>query len=78
MTNMKKALVATLAVAVTLGSGLGAANAHVSKRDARNLIVGATAAAVVISVAKEDCKKWKYRYDRTGNQYFLDRYYACK
>lgn len=78
MSLTKSALVAGLTAAIALGSGLSAANAHVSKRDARNLIIGAAATAVVISAAKQDCKKWKHRYERTGNPYFLDRYYACK
>ncbi len=78
MTFAKTALIATLVAATTLGASLSAANAHVKKRDARNFIYGAAATAVVVAAVRQDCKKWKYRYERTGNPYFLDRYYACK
>lgn len=41
--------------------------------------VGAAAAVAIIGTAAYyDCKKWKSRYKRTGNPYYLDRYYACK
>ncbi|HEX2843249.1 hypothetical protein [Hyphomicrobium sp.] len=77
MTFAKTALVATLVAATTLGASFTAANAHVKKRDARNFLYGAAAATAVVAVVKQDCKKWKYRYKRTGNPYYLDRYYAC-
>ncbi|WP_139247790.1 hypothetical protein [Hyphomicrobium sp. CS1GBMeth3] len=38
----------------------------------------AAAAAIIGTAAYYDCKKWKDRYKRTGNRYFLDRYYACR
>lgn len=44
-----------------------------------NAAAAAAAAAVVIGTAAYyECKKWKSRYKRTGNPYYLDRYYACK
>ena len=78
MSLTKSAAVATLVAVMALGSSFSAANAHIKKRDARNLLIGEAATAVVVSAAKQDCKKWKYRYERTGNPYFLDRYYGCK
>jgi len=48
-------------------------------RHGRDVAAGAAAAAVILGTsAYYNCKKWKYRYQRTGNPYFLDRYYACK
>ena len=79
MTFTKSALAATVAVATALGVSATASSAHASKRDTRNFIYGAAATAVVLSAIKsEDCKKWKRRYQRTGNPYFLDCYYDCK
>ncbi len=76
--NFAKATVnTTIVAAIALGASLTAANAKVKKRDARNFVYGAAATAVILSAVKEDCKKWKHRYNRTGNPYFLDRYYAC-
>jgi uncharacterized membrane protein len=49
------------------------------KHKHRNYGAAAAAAAIVIGTAAYyDCKKWKSRYKRTGNPYYLDRYYACK
>lgn len=39
---------------------------------------GVGAVGVIGGAAYYDCRKWKYRYKRTGNPYYLDRYYACK
>lgn len=38
----------------------------------------AAAVAVIGTAAYYDCRKWKSRYNRTGNPYYLDRYYACR
>ena len=50
-----------------------------NKHKYRGYGTAAAAAAIVIGTAAYyDCKKWKSRYKRTGNPYYLDRYYACK
>jgi hypothetical protein len=77
MSLTKSALIAGLTVAVALGSSLTAASAHSNKKAVRNFVYGAAATAVVVSVVKKDCKKWKHRYNATGNPYYLDRYYDC-
>jgi hypothetical protein len=75
MSFAKSALVATLAAAVALGSSMSAANAGSKK--AGYFIAGAVATALVVAAVKDDCKKYKRAYDRTGNPKYLDRYYAC-
>ena len=77
MSFTKTAVVAAVTVAMTLGASLTAASAHSKKKDVRNFLYGAAAVTAVVAVAKQDCKKWKHRYKRTGNPYYLDRYYAC-
>jgi hypothetical protein len=77
MSLTKSAVVATVAAALALGSSMTAAQANSSKRDVRNFLYGAAAATVVVAAVKQDCKKWKVRYNRTGNPYYLDRYYSC-
>lgn len=78
MTFAKTAIATTLAAALALGASITAANAGPKSRDVRNFLYGAAAATVVIAAVNNDCKKWKKRYERTGNPYFLDRYYGCK
>lgn len=52
---------------------------HHRHSKARNFAYGAVVgAAVVGAMSYESCKKWKHRYNRTGNPAFLDRYYACR
>ena len=74
MSFMKSAVVVTLAVATALGS-VTAANA--GSRKAGYFIAGAVATALVVAAVKDDCRKWKRLYKRTGNEKYLDRYYAC-
>lgn len=76
MSFAKSALVATLAAAVALGSSMSGANAGSKK--AGYFIAGAAATALILTAVKADeCKKWKRLYKRTGNEKYLDRYYAC-
>lgn len=77
MSFKQTALTATLAAAVALGVSVSAANAGPSRKDTRNFLYGAAAATLVVAAIKQDCKKWKARYQRTGNPAYLDRYYAC-
>ena len=89
MKIMKTALVASLVAASALAGMANVAQAHKSKYYGKHhhhnkykYGVGAAAAvATVVAIdaaRRSDCKKWKYRYERTGNPYFLDRYYGCK
>lgn len=79
MSIAKTAAIAVLAAATGLGATMGAANAGKKHDKTRNFAVGVVAGAVLVSAARKDhCKKWKYRYERTGNPAFLDRYYDCK
>jgi len=77
MSLTNTAVVAAVTAAIALGSSMSAANAHSRKKDVRNFLYGAAAVTAVVAVAKQDCKKWKHRYNRTGNPYYLDRYYSC-
>jgi hypothetical protein len=78
MSISKTAAIAILAAATGLGATMSAANASKHSKT-RNIAVGVVAGAVLVgAMQKESCKKWKYRYERTGNPVFLDRYYACK
>jgi hypothetical protein len=77
MSLTKSALIASLTVAVALGTSLSAASAHSNKKNVRNFIYGAAATAVVVSAIKQDCKKWKRLYNSTGNPRYLERYYDC-
>lgn len=89
MKMMKPAFVATLVAATALAGMANVAHAHKPKfydkpHHHKNYKYGVGAAAAVATVVaidaarRSDCKKWKYRYERTGNPGFLDRYYACK
>jgi glutamine synthetase len=76
MSFTKSAGVATLVAATALGSSMTAANAGSNK--AGYFIGGAIATALVLTAVKADeCNKWKRLYKRTGNEKYLDRYYAC-
>jgi hypothetical protein len=77
MTFVKSVVAATLVAAVAAGASLSAANAGPKRKDTRNFLYGAAAATLVVAAIKQDCKKWKHRYDRTGNPAYRDRYYAC-
>jgi predicted MFS family arabinose efflux permease len=75
MSFMKSAVVATLALATAFGS-VSAANA--GSRKTGYFIAGAAATALVLTAVRADeCRKWKRLYKRTGNEKYLDRYYAC-
>ncbi|WP_333794387.1 hypothetical protein [Hyphomicrobium sp.] len=94
MSFAKSALVAVLVAATGLGATMTTAAAgskkhkyyghhhhhhHHRHSKARNFAYGAiVGAAVVGAMSYESCKKWKHRYNRTGNPAFLDRYYACR
>lgn len=80
MSFTKSAVVAILVAATGLGATMTAAAAHGKKyHKTRDFAYGAlVGAAVVGAINYDNCKKWKYRYQRTGNPAFLDRYYACK
>lgn len=80
MTFAKTAVVAILVAATGLGATVTAASAGKKyKHHKRDFFYGALVGAAVVGAASyENCKKWKYRYQRTGNPAFLDRYYACK
>jgi hypothetical protein len=60
--------------------GHGYGHHHHYKHNKYRGVGAAVAAGVVIAgtAAYYECKKWKNRYNRTGNPYYLDRYYACK
>ncbi len=91
MSFAKSAALAVLVAATGLGATMTAASAHSKKYKykyyghhhhhykSRDFVAGALVGAAVVGAANyESCKKWKYRYQRTGNPAFLDRYYACK
>lgn len=80
MKIMKPAIIATMVAATAMAGMANVAQASKSK----NWKYGVGAAAAVATIVavdaakRQDCKKWKYRYERTGNPGFLDRYYACR
>lgn len=76
MTFTKTAAVAALVAAAALGSSMTAANAHGKKH---NHLFGHHHHHGLIVIGQPDyCKHWLRKYKRTGYDYFLDRYYACK
>lgn len=91
MSFLKSTVTAAAATAVMLATVSMPALAHAKKKyhgnghhhhkhDKYRGVGAAVAAGVVIAgtAAYYECKKWKTRYNRTGNPYYLDRYYACK
>lgn len=83
MKIMKSAVMATVLAATALGATATTASAKkfrpFGNSNTGNFVAGAIVGATVVSVANhESCKKWKHRYQRTGNPYYLDRYYDCK
>jgi hypothetical protein len=80
MKFLKTAAVATLVAAAALGAG-SAANAggkhhnhhhHSMKHFHRHH------GLIIVGSPDYGCKHWLRKYKRTGNPFFLDRYYACK
>ena len=76
MTFMKTTTIATLAVAAALGTGITAANA--GKKHHHHHFGHHHHGLIVIGSPDYGCKHWLRKYRRTGNEYFLNRYYACK
>lgn len=78
MTFLKTAAIATL-VAAALSAGT-AANAGGKHHHHHHPMKHFHHHHGVIVVGSPDygCKHWLRKYKRTGNPFFLDRYYACK
>ncbi|MGE0022745.1 MAG: hypothetical protein AB7S70_03830 [Hyphomicrobium sp.] len=78
MTFLKSAAVATILVAATLGTGVTAASAHGKKHHHLFHPHHHHGLIIIGSSSSYGCKHWLRKYKKTGNEYFLDRYYACK
>ena len=80
MKIMKPAIVAMIVAATAMAGMANVAQAGKSKNYKYGVGAAAAVATIVaIDAAKRsDCKKWKYRYENTGNPAYLDRYYACR
>lgn len=77
MTFKKTAVLAALVAAAALGTTMTAANAH-GKKHHNHLFHGHSHGLIVIGSPDYGCKHWLRKYKKTGNPFFLDRYYACK
>jgi hypothetical protein len=75
MTFTKTAAVAALVAAAALGTSMTAANAHGKKH---NHLFGHHHHGLIVIGQTDYCKHWLRKFKKTGNDYFLDRYYACK
>jgi len=75
MTFLKTAAVATLVAAAALGAGK-AANA--GGKHHHHLFHHHHHGLIIVGSPDYGCKYWLRKYKRTGNPFFLDRYYACK
>lgn len=73
MMFLKTAAVASLVAAAALGASMTAANAHGKKHHHHH-----NHGLFIIASPDYGCKHWLRKYKRTGNPFFLDRYYACK
>jgi hypothetical protein len=78
MTFQKSAVATAVIAAAALGMGITAANAHAKKHHHHHLFHGHSHGLIVIGSPHYGCKHWLRKYKRTGNPFFLDRYYACK
>lgn len=76
MTFKKTAAIAACVAAAALGTGMTAANAHGKKH--HHLFHGQSHGLIVLGSPDYGCKHWLRKYKKTGNPFFLDRYYACK
>lgn len=77
MTFMKTAAVAVVLSAAALGANATAASAH-GKKHHHPMFHHHGHGLIVIGSPGYGCKHWLRKYKKTGNPYFLDRYYACK
>jgi hypothetical protein len=82
MSFMKTAAVAALVVVAGLGASMTAADAHGKhpgshKPHFYNYGYGYRSGAIIIGSPGYGCRHWLRKYKRTGNPFFLDRYYAC-
>lgn len=76
MTFKTTAAIGALAVAASLGITMTAANAHGKKHHHHHMFH--SHGLIVVGSPHYGCKHWLRKYKRTGNPFFLDRYYACK
>lgn len=77
MTFLKTTAIATLVAAAALGTAVTGANAH-GKKHHHNNFGHHHHGLIVIGPSDYGCKHWLRKYKKTGNPYFLDRYYDCK
>ncbi|WP_295558855.1 hypothetical protein [uncultured Hyphomicrobium sp.] len=77
MTFTKTAALAAAVAVAALGTGMTAANAHGKKLNHHHF-GHHHHGLIVIGSSDYGCKHWLRKYKKTGNEYFLDRYYLCK
>lgn len=77
MTFLKTAAVAALVAVAALGAGT-AANAGKKHHHHPMNHFHHHHGVIIVGSPDYGCKHWLRKYKRTGNPFFLDRYYACK
>lgn len=79
MSYLKTAAVAALVAAGALGVGMTAANAGGKHHNGKHFHGFHRHGTIVIGTPGYGygCNYWLRKYKRTGNPFFLNRYYAC-
>ena len=77
MSIKKTAAIAMIVAAAGLGAGMTVANAHGKKHFGFGHNHFKKGGVIIIGSPGYSCKHWFYKYKKTGNPFFLNRYYDC-